>query len=576
MADSNDVIATMVDSLAQGQGGAPTQDPDAMQQQLAAMQNAQSASMPDPGINPGAVQQQNPQAFSSLMARSGPPPMVQGGSPAREPNQPPTMAGRKPNIVNLIQGLMNPAKGTPAGERTPSRTDVFENFLGQFLNSFSQGMAASGHGPGANLRGAAAAIQAPYKQDVQEFGQQQAAQAQQAQIASEQAKTAQTQAQTGLVGNMSSVFVPGQGMVQVPTKDVGKVMGQLGASQTRATGNMNVEKMKFMIQSGQISHLVPGVDDQGNKVMNGYNKQGQLIGALDGAIPPSSYTGNTKLTKQMDGSWSTTTTTPNLPGKLGQKQQSGAVAPQGTSKNNIAGAVTPKKEDTALDAQAKMIVEGRMDPSQVSRRGATWGTIMAKADKYSQEKYGEPFDVAKASEDYKYASNVGTQNTFKYLNSLTGNHGSKGNLDKLIDVSNTISRTDFPAINDLAAWSRMQTGDPKMAAYHTAVTEVADQVAKILQGGGTGVGTSDAKLQQAQGLFKTGFSKQSMEEVASTLRDLLGNRKQEMIGDNRYLQRQYGDNLPAAAAKALEEGHETTFKNGQIWTKRSGRPVRIK
>jgi len=47
---------------------------------------------------------------------------------ARDPDQPPTMKGASPNIVNLIQGMMNPAKGTPAGERVPSRTDVFEIF----------------------------------------------------------------------------------------------------------------------------------------------------------------------------------------------------------------------------------------------------------------------------------------------------------------------------------------------------------------------------------------------------------------------------------------------------------------
>ena len=78
-----------------------------------------------------------------------------------------------------------------------------------------------------------------------------------------------------------------------------------------------------------------------------------------------------------------------------------------------------------------------------------------------------------------------------------------------------------------------------MAAYYTAVTEVADQVAKILQGGGAGGGTSDAKLKQASELFDKGFSKDSINAVSTTLRDLLANRKKEMIGTNRYLVKQF-------------------------------------
>lgn len=107
-------------------------------------------------------------------------------------------------------------------------------------------------------------------------------------------------------------------------------------------------------------------------------------------------------------------------------------------------------------------------------------------------------------------------------------------------MSDKITRTEFPAINNAAAWSRLASGDPAMAGYKAAVTEVADQVAKILQGGGSGAGTSDAKLKEAQSLLSSGFTKAQIKEVASTLRTLLANRKLEMIGDNVYLKKQYG------------------------------------
>lgn len=70
-----------------------------------------------------------------------------------------------PAIVELAKGLIKPpsdqAVQTNNGLYRPAnRMDVFENFLGNFLQSFATGMSQSGHGPGANLRGAGAAIMA--------------------------------------------------------------------------------------------------------------------------------------------------------------------------------------------------------------------------------------------------------------------------------------------------------------------------------------------------------------------------------------------------------------------------------
>lgn len=196
--------------------------------------------------------------------------------------------------------------------------------------------------------------------------------------------------------------------------------------------------------------------------------------------------------------------------------------------------------DTSDGSLASQLVEGSLDPSQLSKRGADYSSLLQSANQYSLQKYGKSFDAAKAQADYKFASNPSTQNTLKYLNSLTGADNKGGNLGDLVTLSNSITRTNFPSLNDAAGWARMQAGDPAMAAYHTNITEVADQVAKILQGGGSGAGTSDAKLKQASDLFRQGFNKQQIVAVASTLRELLTNRKTELIGDNRYLQRQYG------------------------------------
>lgn len=240
MPDPNDILASLISGM-QPQGQ-PQQDPSALQQQVGTAQNAQSAPVPPPPM--GQQPQGNPQALSSLMEKAGPPPMVEGGTAARNPAAPPTMAGRKPNIVNLIQGMFNPAKGTPAGERAPSRTDVFENFIGQFMNSFSQGLQAAGHGPGANLRGLAAGIQAPYKQDVQEFQQQQQAQQQQSQIAEEKARTQQLTAQTAQIGKTATLNIPGIGPVTGPVKDILGLAGKTAPAEIKAGSAEKIAQIK--------------------------------------------------------------------------------------------------------------------------------------------------------------------------------------------------------------------------------------------------------------------------------------------------------------------------------------------
>ena len=193
------------------------------------------------------------------------------------------------------------------------------------------------------------------------------------------------------------------------------------------------------------------------------------------------------------------------------------------------------------------LVEATMDPSQLSKRSGDYNQKLQDANAYSLQKYGKPFDIAQAQSDYKFANTPATQNTLRYLNSLTGSDNKGGNLGALVDLSSKISRTDFPSLNDAAAWAKLQTGNAQMASYYTAVTEVADQVAKILQGGGSGSGTSDAKLKQAAELFDKGFSKDQIAGVATTLRTLLANRKTELIGDNRYLKKQFGGSTPATA-----------------------------
>ena len=180
---------------------------------------------------------------------------------------------------------------------------------------------------------------------------------------------------------------------------------------------------------------------------------------------------------------------------------------------------------------AENLVNGNIDPSQLSKRSANYNAVLAAADAYSVKTFGKHFNIADASSDYKFATNVGTQNTLKYLNSVIPN------MDALVKQSDSIGRTQLPALNNAEMWAKLNTGDPKVAAYYTTLTETADQIAKILQGGGTGSGSSDAKLKQASDMFAKGFTPEQVKGVVADLKVLLNNRKDALIGDNIYLQK---------------------------------------
>lgn len=184
------------------------------------------------------------------------------------------------------------------------------------------------------------------------------------------------------------------------------------------------------------------------------------------------------------------------------------------------------------DGVVDMLLSEEMVPSQLPARSRAAALDKAHAK-------DSTYDPAKADSDFAFAKNPQTQNTMKYLSSLTGKNNDGGNLGVLIDLSDKIKRSQYPALNDALAWGRLKAGDPQMAAYYGVVVEVADQVAKIMQGGSSGA-TSDAKMRQASELFAKGFNPEQVKEISTQLRTLLGNRKTELIGDNKILQRQYG------------------------------------
>lgn len=241
--------------------------------------------------------------------------------------------------------------------------------------------------------------------------------------------------------------------------------------------------------------------------------------------------------------------------------------------------------NTQTQSLAQQLATGQMAPADLSKRStgeSPYNNILTAANAYSLATTGKPFNIAQADRDYKFATNVQTQNTLNYLGSLVGTDDGNGNLaggnlDQLISQSQALGNTkgqgSLPDINDAVQWAKLQTGNPQVAAYYTTMLEVSDQIAKVLQGGGTGSGTSDAKLAQAQALFQKGFTPDQVSAVAGSLKGLLANRASSMIGDNPYLSdyaTQFGVNTGSKDSSTTTQAEPTNTAKGTTWTRSDG------
>lgn len=309
---------------------------------------------------------------SQIIQQSAAPDMsTQGQMPTLAP-QPVQGKSKLPGIMGLIANMIHPptqVSAQPGGlaqARPVSRADQFEQFLGNFMYSLGQGMSQSGHGPGANIRGAGAAMQAPYQRQLM-----------QSQLAEQQAGTQEAQQRAALIGKqaqmagtMATVTLPGGQIMQVPMNQLGQLTGQVfrgsQAAQTAAQAKMGVAQFQFMISQNKVARLLPSEDGKSYTALNQF---GQPLGTVDNVLVKEAMgkTSNTVEWKQDEnGVWNalpkTTVTKPNLPGAGGSAPLPNRVpAPSGKS----AGTTVPLSQ--AVRGKVPNMVTGSMpDGTQVA------------------------------------------------------------------------------------------------------------------------------------------------------------------------------------------------------------------
>ncbi|MBV9179873.1 MAG: hypothetical protein JO356_01060 [Acidobacteria bacterium] len=241
------------------------------------------------------------------------------------------------------------------------------------------------------------------------------------------------------------------------------------------------------------------------------------------------------------GLTTTSTKTKQLPANSGVPQASSggarrAGAPAGGSNSNAAGG----GNGSVIDSTARRLVEGDMDPSQLKKDDKGYPIILDRADKYSQQKYGKPFDIAQASSDYQYARNPQTQNTLKMINGMTEKGGAIEIAEK---QASNLPQFDEATLNKVFNAASTEFGSTAASNFHTAMLGLADEYSKVMGGGIS----SDTGRDQALSLLRASYSKGQLAGAIAIMRQDISARKSALVGTNRYLVRQYGQQAAASS-----------------------------
>lgn len=182
------------------------------------------------------------------------------------------------------------------------------------------------------------------------------------------------------------------------------------------------------------------------------------------------------------------------------------------------------QQPTPAQAQqvADDLVKHRIAPEQMAQMFGGFGPagqnfkrmVYAEAKKLDSE-----FDFEQAASEYGLVKSPAFQTTVRYMDSV------QSSIPQLLAASDKLARTNIQSINRVLNVAKDQTGGVDVKRFNTDRVLLADEIAKILQGGGTGGATSDAKLRQAEDILKSEDSPAQIKTALEEVQGLISSRR---------------------------------------------------
>jgi hypothetical protein len=184
------------------------------------------------------------------------------------------------------------------------------------------------------------------------------------------------------------------------------------------------------------------------------------------------------------------------------------------------------------NAAAQLLVNGDATLSELKARGAT-PDFIARTLFAAKQMSGGKYNAQAADAQYNVARSEDNVKFFGSANSLIDPGGT---LDQLQQAGNNIPHGQLPALNTLADWQKLATGNGPLSHYAATALGVADDYSKVM-GGGQG---SDSSRLQALNLIKANASEEGRGGAVTGIRDAVVSQTKSRIGNNPVLERMYG------------------------------------
>ncbi len=128
---------------------------------------------------------------------------------------------------------------------------------------------------------------------------------------------------------------------------------------------------------------------------------------------------------------------------------------------------------SSMSQQAQMMVEGRLAPSQLSKRAKQYNELLPLANQYSMQKYGQPYD-AEVSES-RYRTRQATMKDFadgRPADQISSFNTFLGHAENLSDTIDQLRNTHSPLLNVPLKELRKAMGDARYAAIAPQIEAV--------------------------------------------------------------------------------------------------------
>src|SRR5579864_4683452 len=167
--------------------------------------------------------------------------------------------------------------------------------------------------------------------------------------------------------------------------------------------------------------------------------------------------------------------------------------------------------NTLIQQAAQALVDGNAAPSQYSKRGATYQTILNAANQLSMAQKGVPFDAQQAE------TNFSNREAVRPI--LNNEASAETHLDTVLQKSAAFSRSDSPTANNLLIETGKHiTGSPAVNDYLTAVQDAQAEIAKVLSGTGT---PTDEARSEAANMLNPNLGHNALVSQINTIRSLM-------------------------------------------------------